>query len=42
MLIKITIYSPSGSELITPKSNETSYTIPTTTANPNVRAIASN
>ena len=40
--IKNTKYSNSGSESITPKSNEISYTIPTTTANPNVRAIASN
>ena len=35
-------YSNSGSESITPKSKETSYVRPTTTANPNVRAIASN
>jgi hypothetical protein len=40
--IKNTKYSNSGSESITPKSNEISYTRPTTTANPNVRAIASN
>ena len=40
--IKYIKYSNSGSELITPKSKETSYIRPTTTANPNVIAIASN
>lgn len=40
--IKTIKYSNSGSELITPKSKETSYVRPTTTANPNVMAIASN
>ena len=41
MLIKNTKYSPSGSELIIPKSKETSYEIPTITVNPKVSANAS-
>tara|TARA_B100000787_G_scaffold167814_1_gene155274 strand:+ start:1190 stop:1342 length:153 start_codon:yes stop_codon:yes gene_type:complete len=40
--IKNIKYSNSGSDLITPKSKEFSYIIPTTIVNPNVMAIDSN